>query len=77
MTAIAKHSKGYLPLEIIIPSKLKMITDSILSVVQEANPSYVLALPVKTQYYDKKLVTFGVDNNLSLVEFIKAITRKP
>ena len=67
MTAITKCSKGYLSPDIFSPNKLKMITDSVFTMIEKANPSYVLSFNHNIKYYDMKVVTFGVDDNDSLV----------
>ena len=69
MTAIANLDKGYLLSKLCTPITCKMITDSILHLLQKANPAYVLALCHITQYYCIKLITLRVDNNHSLVVY--------
>ena len=43
--------------------KFKLIKDSVLSIVQNANSAYALAHPLMTQYLGMKLVIFGVDDH--------------
>ena len=72
MTAIAKCRDIFLQR---YSSKLKLITKSVLSMTQKANPTYVLAMPHMPQCCHMKLVTFDVDNYHSLF-FIFAVLLK-
>ena len=79
MTAIAKINKGYLLPEIFTQSNFQMITDYVISMVQNTNPKYVLALLHMNHYYEMKLVTSVVDNHhyleITFPLFIKALNR--
>ena len=54
-------------LRLVTPLKIKLITDSVLSMVKKATSTNVLAFPHLTQCSDMKLLTFGVDDHHSLV----------
>ena len=60
-------SKGYLPASLFPPSVLCNITSSALAMVQKKNPDYVLTIKHVTEYYDMKMVTFGVNDGVELV----------
>ena len=63
LKAIRILSKGYLPITLIIPSKL----EPILKQVQIANQKYELVLNRLYLYYDMKLVMFGIDSQKNLI----------
>jgi hypothetical protein len=63
VAGIAKLSKGYLPPEIFSPSRLKEIVQSVEDLLRDQHPAYDLALTDFSDYYDMKLVTFGVQPN--------------
>ena len=77
---ISKLSKGYLPPEIFSPSKLKAIEESVAGLLADQHPSYELAVTDLSDYYDMKLVTFGIHPDKSLVVtfpiFVKHRDRK-
>ena len=49
------------------PTILHRITSSALQMVQRKNPDYVLMIKHVTEYYDMKMVTFGVNDGEELV----------
>ena len=61
MTAIRISAKGYLPISLITPLKLKEILSAVRNKVRKTNPDYDLV--IKRLYYDMKLVTCGIDND--------------
>ena len=61
--AIRILSKGYLPITLMLPSKL----EAILVVLSKTNKDYDLVLTRLYQYYDMKLVTFGIDSQRNLI----------
>ena len=67
LAAAETLSKGYLPASLFPPSVLRNITSSALAMVQKKNPDYVLTIKHVTEYYDMKMVTFGVNDGVELV----------
>ena len=67
LSAAETLSKGYLPASLFPPSVLRNITSSALKMVQKKNPDYVLTIKHVTEYYDMKMVTFGVNDGVELV----------
>ena len=60
--SIAILSKGYLPPQLFPPTTLVDISQRAITMIKQRNPDYVLALPRITDYYDMRLVTFGLDD---------------
>ena len=60
-------SKGYSPISLIPPSKLKAILEQVKLVLAETNKDYDLVSTRLYLYYDMKLVTFGIDNHTNLI----------
>ena len=60
-------SRGHLPASLFPPSTLCMITSNALQMVQKKNPDYVLTIKHVTEYYDMKMVTFGVNDSEELI----------
>ena len=56
-------SKGYLPISLLPPLKLKEAKKAI----QIMNPDYDIAIKILHLYYDMKLTTFGIDRNRNLI----------
>lgn len=81
LRSIAILSKGYLPPQIFPPSKIVEISNRAIGMIRARNPDYVLALPHITDYYDMRLVTFGLDDKERLVIcfpiFIKDFNKEP
>ena len=67
LSAVAVLSKGYLPTSLFPPSTLCRITSNTLQMVQRKNPDYVLTIKHFTEYYDMKMVTFGVNDGEELI----------
>ena len=67
LSAVRILSKGYLPASLFPPTVLHRITSNALQMVQEKNPLYVLMIKHVTEYYDMKMVTFGVNDGEELV----------
>ena len=63
--AIRILAKGYLPISLITPLKLKEILNAVRNKVRKTNPDYDLV--IKRLYYDMKLVTFCIDRNRNLI----------
>ena len=67
LSAAETLSKGYLPASLFPPSVLHNITSNALIMVQKKNLDYVLTIKHVTEYYDMKMVTFGVNDGVELV----------
>ena len=59
--AIRILSKGYLPITLIMPSKLEAILQQVQLAIAKTNQDYEIVLNRLYLYYDMKLVTFGID----------------
>ena len=81
LRSIAILSKGYLPPQLFPPTSLVKISQKAIAMIKTKNPDYVLALPHITDYYDMRLVTFGLDDQGKLVIcfpiFIKEYQKEP
>ena len=81
LRSIAILSKGYLPPQLFPPTTLVRISQKAIAMIKAQNPDYVLALPRITDYYDMRLVTFGLDDQGKLVIcfpiFIKEYKKEP
>ena len=81
ITGVAKLSQGHLAPEIIPHSLLQSSLDDIAMQIRETHPEYTLALTHISQYYDMKLVTFGIDKDRSLIVtfpvFLKRVHHVP
>ena len=64
--AIRILSKGFLPISLLPPSKLKKILKEVRIAFAKSNKDYDLVLTKLYLYYDMKLVTFGMDNQRNL-----------
>ena len=60
-------SKGYLPISLIPPSKLKAILEQVKEALTKTNKDYDLVLSRLYLHYDMKLVTFGIDTQKNLI----------
>ena len=67
LSAVEILSRGYLPAFLFPPSTLHRITSNALQMVQKKNPDYVLTIKHVTEYYDMKMVTFGVNDGEELL----------
>ena len=81
LRSIAILSKGYLPPHLFPPTTLVTISQQAIAMMKIKNPDYVLALPHIIDYYDMRLVTFGIDDQDRLVIcfpiFIKDLNKEP
>ena len=66
-SAIRILAKGFLPISLITPLKLKEILNTVRNTVRKTNPDYDLAIKRPYLYYDMKLVTFSVDIDKNLI----------
>ena len=60
-------SKGYLPITLIPPSKLKATLQQVQLAITKSNQNYEIVLNRLYLYYDMKLVTFGIDYQKNLI----------
>ena len=67
LSAVRILSKGYLPASLFPPTILHRITSNTLQMVQKKNPDYFLMIKHVTEYYNMKMVTFGVNDGEELV----------
>ena len=65
--AVRILAKGYLPILLITPIKLKGILEAVKTTVQRTDPDYDLVIKRLYLYYDMKLVTFGIDKYRNLI----------
>ena len=66
-TSIRILAKGYLPISLVNPSKLKEILNDIKTAIQKTNPDYDLVIHRLHLYYNMQLVTFGIDKDRNLI----------
>ena len=67
LKAIQILSKGYLPITLITPSKLKDILHQVQLAITKWNKDYERVLNRLYMYYDMKLVTFGIASQRNLI----------
>ena len=65
--AIRILSKGYLPITLIMPSKLGAILQQVQLAIAKTNQDYEIILNRLYLYYDMKLVMFGIDYQKNLI----------
>ena len=74
-------AKGCLPNTLITPRKLQEILAEVKKSLHQPNPDYTLVLDKLHLYYDKQLVTFGIDKDMNLViqfpVFIQPYMQRP
>ena len=74
-------AKGYLPISLIIPSKLREILNDVKTAIRKTNPDYDLVIDRLDLYYDMQLVTFGINKDKNLIiqfpVFIQPYTQQP
>ena len=77
--AVQILSKGYLPISLIMPSKLEAILQQVQAAITKSNQDYEIVLNRLYLYYDMKLVTFGIDYQKNLIiqfpVFVQAYTQ--
>ena len=64
--AIRVHPKGYLPISLLPPMKLKKILNKIKKNIQITNPDCDIVLKRLHLYYDMNLVTFDINEERNL-----------
>ena len=65
--AIRILAKGYLPISLITPLRLKEILTTVKQNLIKTNPDYDIIIKRLHLYYDMKLVTFGIDQKRNLI----------
>ena len=60
-------AKGYLPILLITPLKLKEILSQVKVAIRKTNADYDLVIDRLHLYYDMKLVTFGINKERSII----------
>ena len=80
-TSIRILLKGYLPIYLITPSKLREILNDVITAIRKTNPDYDLVIERLHLYYDMQLVTFGINKDKNLIiqfpVFIQPYTQQP
>ena len=66
-TSIRILAKGYLPISLVTPSKLRHILNDVKTAIWKTNPDYDLVIDRLHLYYNKQLVTFGINKDKNLV----------
>ena len=81
VTSIRILAKGYLPISLISPSKLREILSDVKTAKRKTDPDYVLMIDRLHLYYDMQLVTFGISKDKNLIVqfpvFIQPYTQQP
>ena len=77
LSAVGTLGKGYLPASLFPPTVLLRITSGALKMVQRMNPDYVLTIQHVTEYYDMKMVTFGVNDGDDLLVAFPVFVQDP
>ena len=60
-------AKGYLPISLLLPSKLNIILQEVKVALQTNSRDYDLVIKRLYLYYDMKLVIFGIDDQRNLI----------
>ena len=66
-TSIRILAKGYLPISLITPSKLREILKGVKTAIRKTNPDYDLVIDRLHLYYSMQLVTFGINKDKNLI----------
>ena len=80
-TLIRILAKGYLPISLITPSKLREIFNDDKTAIRKPSPDYDLVIDRLHLYYYMQLVTVGINNDKNLIKqfpvFIQPYTQQP
>ena len=80
-SAIRILAKGYLPISLVTPSKLREILNEVKTAIWTADPDYDLVIDRLNLYYNMQLVTFGINKDKNLIiqfpVFIQPYTQQP
>ena len=75
------YTNQALPISFITPSKLKEILSKVKIAIRETHPDYDLVIARLHQYYNMKLITFGMNKERNLIiqfpVFIQPYTQQP
>ena len=66
-TSVRILAKGYLPISLIIPMKLREILNDVKTAIRKTYPDYDLVINILYLYYDMQLVMFGIDKERNLI----------
>ena len=59
--AVRILAKGYLPISLVMPLKLREILDLVKEALIKTNPDYNIVIKILHLYYNMKLATFGIE----------------
>ena len=80
-TSIGILAKGYIPISLVTPSKLREILNDVKTAIWKSNPDYDLVIDRLHLYYSMQLVTFGINKDKNLIikfpVFIQSYTQQP
>ena len=80
-SAIRILAKGYLPISLVTPSKLREILNKVKTAIRKTNPDYDLVIDRLHLYYATQLVTFGIDKDknhiIQFPVFVQPYTQQP
>ena len=80
-SAIRILAKGYLPISLVTPSKLREVLNEVKTSIWTTNPDYNLMIDRLHLYYNMQLVIFGIDKDKNLIiqfpVFIQPYTQQP
>ena len=71
--AIRTLAKGYLPISLVTPSKLREILNKVKTAIWKTNPDIDLVIERLHLYYNMQLVTFGIDKDKNCIVSISSI----
>ena len=81
VTSIRILAKGYLPISLITPSRLRVVLNEVTTAIRKTNPDYDLVIDRLHLYYDIQLIMFGIDKDKNLIiqdpVFIQPYTQQP
>ena len=60
-------AKGYLPISLVTPLKLKEILNVVKRTIRQTNPAYDIVIKRLLLYYNMKLGTFGIGKDKNLI----------
>ena len=80
-SAIRFFAKGYLPISLVTPSKLRGILNKVKTAIWMTNQDYDVVIDILHLYYDMQLVTFGINKDRNLIiqfpVFVQPYTQQP
>ena len=79
--AVRILTKVYLPISLVTPLKMKEILDAMKTTIKKTNPYNDIVIKRLHLYYNRNLVTFGIDRDRNLIiqflVFIQPYTQQP